>query len=366
MTPILDVRNLSTHFVLKSGILRAVDGVSFTLQRGEVLGLVGESGSGKSVTALSILKLLDPPGRTVGGEVFLDGQDLLQLEESEMLHIRGKRISMIFQEPASSMDPVVTIGEQVREALDHDYYDQWRRGLLRGIFHSIRNRIAPDGASRRRVEREAVELLESVRLPAAASRLREYPYMLSGGMIQRIMIAIALAGKPEILIADEPTTALDVTIQAQILELLRQQQQENQLAVLLITHDLGVVAETCDRVAVMYAGRIVESAPVAQLFDHPRHPYTIGLRRSMPDPDKRTERLIAIEGTVPPLVNLPVAQCHFAARCPFVMDICRREAPLPFDVGNSQSVACHLYGPGKPAPDLAWRAASSEKSAVPA
>jgi oligopeptide/dipeptide ABC transporter ATP-binding protein len=316
------------------------------------------------VTALSIMRLLDPPGRTVGGEILLDGEDLLSLEEREMLDVRGKRIGMIFQEPASSMNPVVTIGDQLREALDHEYYDHWRHGLLPGLASSIRRKFG-GSASRRNIEREAIELLQSVRLPGAESRLREYPYMLSGGMIQRIMIAIALAGKPQILIADEPTTALDVTIQAQILELLRQQQQENQLAVLLITHDLGVVAETCDRVAVMYAGRIVESATTAQLFDHPRHPYTIGLRRSMPDPDKRTERLTAIDGTVPSLVNLNAAQCHFSARCPFVMDICRREAPRQHDVGGGQVVACHLYGPGKPLPELTYPDAPIA-SAVPA
>jgi peptide/nickel transport system ATP-binding protein len=352
--PLLEVRQLSTHFVLKEGILRAADDVSFVLERGEVLGLVGESGSGKSVTALSLLRLIEKPGRTVAGEVLLDGKNLLALSEREMLDVRGQQIAMIFQEPIMSLNPVVTVGAQIAEALDRDYYGSWRRGFLSGLAHMIRRRVVPDRRAHRNREASAVRLLDSVRLPGGASRLREYPYMMSGGMIQRIMIAIALAGDPLVLIADEPTTALDVTIQAQILDLLRTQQRDFDLAVLLITHDLGVVAETCDRVAVMYAGRIVESASVVELFDHPRHPYTIGLLRSMPDPDRKLAQLTAIEGSVPPLVNIPISQCHFQTRCPFVMDVCRREAPPPTSVGSGHVVNCHLYGSGAPMPTLVY------------
>jgi oligopeptide/dipeptide ABC transporter ATP-binding protein len=351
--PLLEVKQLSTHFFLRAGVLRAVDHVSFTLEAGEVLGLVGESGSGKSVTAMSLLRLVDAPGRTVGGSVLFDGVDLLQLSERQMLGVRGQKIAMIFQEPATSLDPVVTVGSQILEALDREYYDAWRRGLLRGIARMAKRWITRDRARRRELKRQAIELLRSVHLPGAEGRLTEYPYTMSGGMIQRIMIAIALAGQPRLLIADEPTTALDVTIQAQILDLLRSRQRDAGLAVLLITHDLGVVAETCDRVAVMYAGRIVETAPAAQLFEHPRHPYTIGLRRSIPDPDLRADRLTAIEGSVPSLVNLPESECHFQTRCPFVMDICRRVIPPPVAVGNGQTVACHLYTQGGPLPDLA-------------
>jgi peptide/nickel transport system ATP-binding protein len=349
---LLEVRDLSTHFQVKAGPLRAVDHVSFTIEPGEVLGLVGESGSGKSVTALSILRLVDVPGRIVGGEVLFDGEDLLGLDDREMLAVRGQKIAMIFQEPMTSLNPVLTVGTQIVEALDREYYDKWRRGVAFGIAGALGRTFRRNGRARREREARAIELLRSVHLPDAENRLREYPYMMSGGMIQRIMIAIALAGGPSLLIADEPTTALDVTIQAQILDLLRSRQRDAQLAVLLITHDLGVVAESCDRVAVMYAGRIVETAPAVQLFDYPRHPYTIGLRRSMPDPDRKIERLTAIEGSVPSLVGLPESQCHFQARCPFVMDICRRVAPEPVTIGQGHVVRCHLYGDGKPLPDL--------------
>ena len=334
--------------MLKSGVVRAADHVSFAIESGEILGLVGESGSGKSVTALSILQLIDPPGRITSGEVWLGGADLMRLRDRDMLAVRGQQISMIFQEPVTSLDPIVTVGEQIMEALDHNYYDSWRRSFFAGIARAIGRRFAPSRRARREREARAIELLRSVQLPGAEARLKEYPFMMSGGMIQRIMIAIALAGRPQVLIADEPTTALDVTIQAQILELLRSRRRDGQLAILLITHDLGVVAETCDRVAVMYAGRIVETAPAAELFDHAAHPYTVGLLRSMPDPDKPIERLTPIVGAVPSLVNIAQSECHFHSRCPFAMAVCRVEAPPELVLEDGHAVKCHLYGPGRP------------------
>jgi oligopeptide/dipeptide ABC transporter ATP-binding protein len=340
--PLLDVRQLTAQLRLKEGVVCAADDVTFSIAEGEVLGLVGESGSGKSVTAMSIMRLLDDGWRT-GGAVLLGGQDLLAMTEREMLDVRGKRIGMIFQDPATSLDPVATVGAQVVEALDHRYYDAWRGGLLTGVWRLLHRWGGLDRTAVRAQRARAVELLRAVHLPNPDARFNDYPYMLSGGMIQRIMIAIALAGRPQLLIADEPTTALDVTIQAQILDLLRARRQDSNLAVLLITHDLGVVAETCDRVAVMYAGRVVEEAPTRQLFAQPRHPYTVGLLRSMPDPDLRVERLTAIEGTVPALVDLPPNECHFAARCPAAMDACRQARPVPVQVDAAHTVACHLY-----------------------
>ncbi len=360
---LLEVRDLSTHFAIRDGPLRAVDHISFTLDRGEVLGLVGESGSGKSVTALSIMRLVDEPGRVVGGEILLEGENLLDLEDREMLAVRGQRIAMIFQEPVTSLNPVLTVGDQIYEALDREYYDHWRRGFLWGMAAAISRRLKPDRRGAKERAARAIELLRSVRLPEAESRLKEYPHTMSGGMIQRIMIAIALAGGPKVLIADEPTTALDVTIQAQILDLLRTRQRDADLAVLLITHDLGVVAETCDRVAVMYAGRIVETAPATRLFDEPRHPYTVGLRRSMPDADHKVERLTAIEGSVPSLIGIAESQCHFYTRCPFVMDVCSRVAPRAVIVASDHVVSCHLYGEGKPLPDLSgWRGPTAKSA----
>lgn len=321
-TPLLELRELTSELSLKGGVVRGADGVSFTVNRGEVLGLVGESGSGKSVTAMSIMRLLDNGWRT-RGEVLFDGQNLLSLSERAMLHVRGKQIGMIFQDPATSLDPVATVGSQLAESLDQSYYDSWRGNLLSGTWHMVRRWFGAERRMRREQRARAIDLLRSVHLPNPAARVDEYPYMLSGGMIQRIMIAIALAGQPRVLIADEPTTALDVTIQAQILDLLRSQQRESNLAILLITHDLGVVAEMCDRVAVMYAGRIVEIGSAADLFAAPRHPYTIGLLRSMPDPDHTAARLTAIEGTVPALANLAEAECHFHTRCPYATETCR-------------------------------------------
>jgi peptide/nickel transport system ATP-binding protein len=306
--PLLDVRGLVTRFQTEASELRAVDGVSFAVPGGATVGVVGESGSGKSVTALSILRLVaDPPGRVVGGEIWFEGRDLLKLSEREMRALRGDRISMIFQEPMTSLNPVLTVGDQVAEPL---------------ILHRSMNRRA--------ARAEATELLRKVGIADPARRAGEYPHQLSGGMRQRVMIAMALACRPKLLIADEPTTALDVTIQAQIIELLDELRKELGMALLLITHDLGVVAESCDRVVVMYAGHVVEQADARALFERPRHPYTAGLLRSIPTFQTAQAgdraRLQEIPGMVPRLDQLP-AGCRFQDRCPRVQDRCRAEAP---------------------------------------
>ena len=314
---VLEVRNLHTHFFLRRGVLKAVDGVSFALRRGEVLGLVGESGCGKSMTALSIMRLL-PKGaaRTVEGEVLLDGEDLLRKTPSEMRALRGRRISMILQDPQTSLNPVFSIGEQLREA----------------IFRRTR---APAGD----VMREAVSALRHVEIAAPDQRIAQYPHQLSGGMKQRVVGAIAMSGHPEVLIADEPTTALDVTIQLQYLKLLKRLQQESGMAILFITHDFGVVARMCDRVAVMYAGRIVECGPVRQVFERPSHPYTQALIASVPRLAGATGRLPTIDGQPPSLLDLP-AGCRFAPRCPYADQQCRDSYPGSFAVGDDHAADC--------------------------
>ena len=302
---VLDVKNLQTVFFTNSGLFRAVNDISFTVHRGETLAIVGESGCGKSVTALSIMRLVpDPPGRIVSGSVVLEGIDLLGLDEDRMRQIRGDRISMIFQEPMTSLNPVMRIGDQITEAVR----------LHRTV-------------TRKEAWQKAVEMLRLVRIPEPERRALEYPHQLSGGMRQRAMIAMALACRPALLIADEPTTALDVTLQAQILDLMRELKAASGAAIILITHDLGVVAEVCDEVAVMYAGEIVESAPVDALFAKPQHPYTVGLLGSIPRLDRQASHLATIEGMVPNM-SAPPLGCRFAARCPFVSDICV-EAPPP-------------------------------------
>ena len=305
--------------------MRAVDDVSFYLDRGELLGLVGESGCGKSMTALSIMRLVAPPGRIVGGEILFDGKNLLKLSNAQMRDVRGNDIAMIFQDPMTSLNPVFTVGEQIAEAL------RLHRGL-----------------SRKNARKGAVEAMREVSIPDPELRVDDYPHQLSGGMRQRVMIAMALACDPKLLIADEPTTALDVTIQAQILELLDNLRKTRDLAVLLITHDLGVVAEVADRVAVMYTGKIVEESPVDELFARPKHPYTEGLLRSVPKLTAkdvvRAERLQTIEGVVPKPTALPPG-CHFAPRCPYRMPRCDDgEIPL-YPMGETLSVRCVLYDP---------------------
>jgi len=322
---VLEVKNLQTVFFTNSGLFRAVDNLSFTLLRGETLAIVGESGCGKSVSALSIMRLVpDPPGRIVGGEVRLEGTDLLALDDEKMRDIRGNRISMIFQEPMTSLNPVMRIGDQIAEAVR---------------LHQ------PLTAKQARAQ--AVEMLRLVRIPEAARRAQEYPHQLSGGMRQRAMIAMALACRPSLLIADEPTTALDVTIQAQILALMLDLQKELGTGLILITHDLGVVAQTAQRVIVMYAGKKVEEADVDSLFANPRHPYTRGLMASIPAlplaGTRSSARLAEIPGTVPSLVRLP-AGCAFAPRCPLAVERCRAEYPPLEKFGGDHWAACWRAG----------------------
>ncbi|MGZ5231000.1 MAG: ABC transporter ATP-binding protein [Burkholderiales bacterium] len=330
-TNVLEVEGLKTYFFVRQGIVKAVDDISFALRAGEKLAIVGESGCGKSMTALSILRLVpDPPGRIVAGSVRIDGKDLLKLSESEMRKVRGNQISMIFQEPMTSLNPLLSIGHQIGEVF---------------MFH--------ENVSRSAAFERAIDLLKLVKIPEAARRAKEYPHQLSGGMRQRAMTAMALACNPKVLLADEPTTALDVTIQAQILDLILELQERLGTAVVLITHDLGVVAETAQRVIVMYGGRKVEEATVDDLFDRPRHPYTHGLLAAVPrlatvsGEQREHARLTEIAGMVPALVNLPKG-CTFAPRCPFATDLCRSEFP-PYEAkAPGHMAACwhseKLYG----------------------
>ena len=329
--PLLQIENLKTW--LDSGGLpvRAVDGLSLTLERGETFALLGESGCGKSMTALSIMRLLPDAGRIVSGEVKLDGQNLLELPEIAMRTVRGRRVAMIFQEPALSLNPVLTVGEQIAEVL-------YRHSNLRG--NEAIKRI--------------MELLDAVGIPDAARRLREYPFQLSGGMKQRVMIANALAGEPDLLIADEPTTALDVTIQAQVLDLIRDLQKRTGMAIMLITHDLGVVSQMAHKVAVMYAGQIVETAQAQEFFDNPAHPYSRKLFASLPNADKRTGRLAVIKGTVPPL-NREFQGCRFAERCDFAWNKCREIDPDWSTASRDHVVRCHLYDASAPSEGLEVR-----------
>jgi peptide/nickel transport system ATP-binding protein/oligopeptide transport system ATP-binding protein len=322
--PLLELDELRTHFFTFEGVAPAVDGVSFELAKGEVLGVVGESGCGKSVMAQSILRLVpEPPGRIVGGRIVFDGVDLVGLSAKKMRRVRGGRIAMIFQEPMTSLNPVFTIGDQIGEMF----------ALHRGLSRSDRRT-------------QAVEMLRKVQIPAPEKRVDEYPHQLSGGMRQRAMIAMALACDPEILIADEPTTALDVTVQAQILDLMLKLQADYDTAVMMITHDLGVIAEVASRVVVMYAGKVMEEADTVALFEEPRHPYTRGLLRSIPRLGQRgreaVRRLPEIRGTVPGLLHLP-AGCRFAPRCTEVMDVCRRREPPLERAGETARVRCWLY-----------------------
>ena len=317
MSTILEVRDLRTHFATDDGEFPAVDGVSFEVEAGRTLAIVGESGCGKSVTALSIMGLVpSPPGRIAGGSIRFEGRELIGLPKRQMQDLRGNGMAMIFQEPMSSLNPVFTIGEQIVE------------GLLR------HRRIGRDEATR-----QAMAMLKKVRIPAPEQRFHEHPHKLSGGMRQRAMIAMALACEPRLLIADEPTTALDVTIQAQILELMRTLQEETGTAIILITHDLGVVAEVADEVVVMYAGRVVERASVKELFAQPQHPYTVGLLGSMPRLDGEATRLASIDGQVPNPLQ-PRMGCSFAERCPFADAQCREAVPPLRDLGHAHRSAC--------------------------
>jgi peptide/nickel transport system ATP-binding protein len=322
MIPLLEIKGLKTHFTTDDGIVQAVDGVDLHINRGETLCVVGESGSGKTVTAMSILQLIAmPPGRIVEGQIIFEGRDLVPLTSHQLDEVRAKEIGFIFQEPMTSLNPVLTVGEQIAESLRrHERLPQ-------------KQAIA-----------ETIEMLKLVQIPNAAGRVNDYPHQFSGGMRQRVMIAMALACKPKLVIADEPTTALDVTIQAQILDLLQDMKERFGMAVMLITHAMGVVAETAQRVVVMYAGKVVEEAGVDSLFERPSHPYTQGLIRSIPRIDLDAglkSRLETIAGTMPVLIN-PAPGCRFAPRCRFVMDVCREREPLLRPIAPGHRMACHL------------------------
>ncbi len=317
--PLLSIHDLGAHFFTEDGVVRAVDGVSLTIGRRETVGLVGESGCGKSVTALSIMRLIPNPGRIVDGEILFENENLLEKSEDEMRKIRGNKISMIFQEPMSSLNPVLTVGEQIAEAIR----------LHQGLSSS-------------NAKRKAVEMLELVGISSPSTRVNEYPHQLSGGMRQRVMIAMALSCNPSLLIADEPTTALDVTIQAQILELMKNLIKDFGSSLLLITHDFGVIAEVCDKVAVMYAGSIVECAHTKALFKNPKHPYARGLLDLIPRIDVGAEQFEIIDGTVPNLANPPTG-CKFHPRCPHVREICSKQKPQLVEVESEHFVSCLMY-----------------------
>ena len=316
---LLKVNKLKTYFFTHEGIVKAVDGVSFTVKQGETLGIVGESGSGKSVTALSIMRLIpQPPGKIVSGDIIFEGKNLCTLTEREIRKIRGSKISMIFQEPMTSLDPVFTIGHEIIETI---------------LLHQ--------NVTKKEARERAIKMLEVVGIPDAHKQLQNYPHELSGGMRQRIMIAMALSCNPQLLIADEPTTALDVTIQAQILRLMNDLKKEFNTSVLMITHDLGVISEMCDYVAVMYAGHIVEYADIYTLFEKPLHPYTKGLNRSIPRMDKNKQTLETIKGIVPNLLHLPPG-CPFNSRCDYAFEKCFKELPELIEIEKNHLIKCHL------------------------
>ncbi len=331
----LRLEQLRTYFAGGDGTVKAVDGIDLQVRPGRTLGVVGESGCGKTVTALSIMGLLPRPGRIVGGRILFGGRDLVHADEDEMRELRGNAVSMIFQEPMTSLNPVFSVGDQVGEAI-RQHLDLPER--------EVRDRV--------------LEMFELVGIADAGKRVRDYPHQMSGGMRQRVMIAMALACNPAVLIADEPTTALDVTIQAQILDLMRELQRQNRMAIVLITHDLGVIAEMADEVAVMYAGKVIEHGSADQIFDNPRHPYTQGLLASIPSLAARGRPLTAITGTVPHPLNLPPG-CTFAPRCPRAFERCPTAFPARMDQGDGHDVACYLYGDrAEPAPSIeAGRAA---------
>jgi oligopeptide/dipeptide ABC transporter ATP-binding protein len=332
--PLLEVQGLKTHFFTADGVVKAVDGVSFTIEHAQTLGIVGESGCGKSITAMSVMRLIERPGKVVDGRVHLNGDNLLSKSEAAMRDVRGNQISMIFQEPMTSLNPVFTCGDQIAEAV-----------------------MQHRAASRRDAWNRAIEMLRQVGIPDAKRRAGEYPHQLSGGMRQRIMIAMALSTDPDLLIADEPTTALDVTIQAQILELMRSLRERNRMAIMLITHDLGVVAEMANEVVVMYAGKVVERADVRTIFAAPHHPYTKGLLSSIPRLGQQVERLEVIRGTVPSPYNLP-SGCLFKRRCPNRMPICDTYPPLR-EIARDHISLCWLTPAGE-APEVGTAAAPEE------
>lgn len=316
---LLDVQNLHTCFSGKGKVVHAVNGVSLSVSCGEILGLVGESGCGKSATCRSVIQLLPAGGRITGGSILYKGEDIAKKSEREMRAVRGREIGMIFQEPMNTLNPVTTIGEQLEETMP-------RKGM-----------------SKEEKRRRAVELLKLVNIPSPEERIRQYPHQFSGGMRQRAMIAIALASEPKLLIADEPTTALDVTIQQQIIKLLLNIRDRFQMGIILVTHDLGVASQICDTIAVMYAGRIVEQAPAEELFLHPQHPYTYGLMQSIPSVDKKGKKLVPVNGC-PPDLSKELEGCPFAERCSYCVQQCRKEMPKPSEISKRHSCSCHLAG----------------------
>ncbi|MGW5458140.1 ABC transporter ATP-binding protein [Streptomyces sp. NPDC003996] len=317
---LLEVRDLHVEFRTRDGIAHAVNGVSYEVDAGETLAVLGESGSGKSVTAQAVMGILDiPPGKVTGGRILFQGRDLLTLKEEERRKVRGAGMAMIFQDALSALNPVLSVGDQLGEMF---------------VVHR--------GMSRKDARGKAVELMERVRIPAAAQRVRDYPHQFSGGMRQRIMIAMALALEPALIIADEPTTALDVTVQAQVMDLLAELQREYHMGLILITHDLGVVADVADRIAVMYAGKIVESAPVRDIYKAPAHPYTRGLLDSIPRLDQKGQQLYAIKGLPPNLMHIPPG-CSFHPRCPMARDVCRTDEPPLYEVSGTRGSACHFW-----------------------
>ena len=317
---VLEVKNLQTYFYSSEGVAKAVDGVSFTLQKGETLGIVGESGCGKSMTSLSLLRLVPSPlGKIINGEILLNNTDILKLSDEELRKIRGNKISMIFQEPMTSLNPVLSVGEQIAESIR---------------LHQ--------GLSRKEAWQKAVDMIRLVGIPAPEKRAKQEPYQLSGGMRQRIMIAMALACTPDVLIADEPTTALDVTIQAQIIDIIQNLQKQLGMSILFITHDLGVVAEVCDKIAVMYAGQVVEEGTTDSLFEKPLHPYTNGLIQSLPKLYEDQEELSTIQGTVPSPYHYP-SGCRYAERCPFATELCREKQPELLTIEPGKKVRCWMY-----------------------
>ncbi|RVU19530.1 ABC transporter ATP-binding protein [Streptomyces antnestii] len=317
---LLEVRDLQVEFRTREGVAKAVNGVNYTVDEGETLAVLGESGSGKSVTAQAIMGILDmPPGKIAGGEIVFQGKDLLKLKEEERRKVRGAKMAMIFQDALSSLNPVLSVGAQIGE-----------------LF------TVHQGMSRKDARTKAVELMDRVRIPAAQERVGQYPHQFSGGMRQRIMIAMALALEPDLIIADEPTTALDVTVQAQVMDLLAELQRELGMGLILITHDLGVVADVADRIAVMYAGRIVETAPVHEIYKRPAHPYTKGLLESIPRLDQKGQELYAIKGLPPNLMHIPPG-CAFNPRCPMAQDVCRTDVPPLYEVSPTRRSACHFW-----------------------
>ncbi|MEU5317163.1 ABC transporter ATP-binding protein [Streptomyces sp. NPDC021056] len=317
---LLEVRDLQVEFRTRDGVAKAVNGVDYSVDAGETLAVLGESGSGKSVTAQAVMGILDmPPGRITGGEILFQGKDLLKLKEEERRKVRGAEMAMIFQDALSSLNPVLSVGDQLGEMF---------------VVHR--------GMSKKDARAKSIELMDRVRIPGARERVKQYPHQFSGGMRQRIMIAMAMALEPALIIADEPTTALDVTVQAQVMDLLAELQRELNMGLILITHDLGVVADVADRIAVMYAGRIVESAPVHDIYKAPAHPYTRGLLDSIPRLDQKGQELYAIKGLPPNLMNIPPG-CAFNPRCPMAQDVCRTDVPPLYDVSEDRTSACHFW-----------------------